>query len=155
MAELRKKAEEHCGKGIPEKVFLLELGWYMKEVIVTYMQCKRCGEKEYHIEENRRQEVIKDRQRWYRYTGKAVQPREAKAQQSSAQPKESEGVAKEESSQKEVRRTFKMLREVWLNIGIEKKIDIYKGIIIKAILNSGATEMFIDKRMVAKHGFKL
>jgi len=44
---------------------------------------------------------------------------------------------------------------VWLNIGIEKKIDIYKGIIIKAILNSGATEMFIDKRMVAKHGFKL
>jgi len=26
MAELRKKAEEHCGKEVPEKALLLELG---------------------------------------------------------------------------------------------------------------------------------
>ena len=35
MAELRKKAEEHCGKGILEEAQLLELGWCTREVIVT------------------------------------------------------------------------------------------------------------------------
>ena len=35
----------------------------MREMIVTYIQCKRCGEKRYHVEENREQGVIKDRQR--------------------------------------------------------------------------------------------
>jgi len=29
------------------------------------VQCERCREKGCHVEENRRQEVIKDRQRWY------------------------------------------------------------------------------------------
>jgi len=47
-------------------MYLLELGWYTREVIVTYMQCERCGEKECHMEENRGQEVIKDRQKWCR-----------------------------------------------------------------------------------------
>jgi len=49
---------------------------------------------------------------------------------------------------------FKMLREVWLNIGIEK-VDIHKGMTIKALLNSSAIEMFMDQKMVAKHGFRL
>ena len=43
---------------------------------------------------------------------KAAQPREAKAQQSGAWSGELESTAKEGGSQKEVRRTFKMLREV-------------------------------------------
>jgi len=43
---------------------------------------------------------------------KVVWPRETKAQQSSAWPREPEGVAKERCRQREVRRTFKMLREV-------------------------------------------
>ena len=85
--ELRKKAENHCSKGVPEKVLLLELEWCTKEVIVTYIQCKRCGKKGCHVEENRRQGVIKDRKRWYECQGKrkekAVRPRETKAQQSS------------------------------------------------------------------------
>ena len=51
---MRKRAEEHCGKGVPEKVCLLELGWCTEQVIVTYVQCKRCGEKGYYVEENRR-----------------------------------------------------------------------------------------------------
>ena len=62
--------------------------------------------------------------------------------------------AKERSSQREVRRTFKMLREVWLNIGIEK-IDTYKGVAVKVLLDSSAIEMFMDKRTAAKHGFRL
>jgi len=43
-----------------------------------------------------------------------------------------------------------MLREVWLNIGVEK-IDMHEGIMIKALLDSGAT----DRQMAARHRFKL
>jgi len=85
---------------------------------------------------------------------KVVQPREAKAQQSSVWSGELESTAREGGSRKEVRRTFKMLREVWLNIGVEK-IDMHEGIIIKALLDSGATGIFMDRQMVARHGFKL
>ena len=35
-----------------------------------------------------------------------------------------------------------MLREVWLNIGVEK-INMHEGIVIKVLLDSGATGMFM------------
>ena len=41
-----------------------------------------------------------------------------------------------------------------MNIGVEK-LDTHKGITIKVLLDSGATGMFIDKQMAARHGFKL
>ena len=47
-----------------------------------------------------------------------------------------------------------MLREVWLNIGMEK-VDMHEGVIVKVLLDSSMTGMFIDKRMAAKHGFRL
>jgi len=47
-----------------------------------------------------------------------------------------------------------MLREVWLNIGIEK-LDTHEDVMLKVLLDSGATGMFIDKRTAAKHGFRL
>jgi len=47
-----------------------------------------------------------------------------------------------------------MLREVWLNIGVEK-IDMHEGVMIKALLDSGTTGMFMDRQMAARHGFKL
>ena len=47
-----------------------------------------------------------------------------------------------------------MLREVQLNIGV-KKLDMHEGITIKALLNSGTTGIFIDRKMAARHGFKL
>jgi len=65
-----------------------------------------------------------------------------------------EGAAKERGNQRKVRRTFKMLREVWLNIGVEKT-DIHKGVIVKVLLDSGITEIFMNRRTVAKHGFRL
>jgi len=127
-------------------------------VIVIYVQCERCGEKRCYVEENRRQGVIKDRQRWYgcqkKEKKKAVHPIEEKAQQSSAQPRESESAAKKGGIQREVRRTFKMLRDVWISIGVEK-LDTHEGVTVKALLDSSATGMFMDKRMVARHGFKL
>ena len=47
-----------------------------------------------------------------------------------------------------------MLRKVQLDIGVEK-IDIYKGVIVKVLLDSSTTDMFIDCKMAAKHGFRL
>ena len=41
-----------------------------------------------------------------------------------------------------------------MNIGVEK-IDTYEGVIIKALLNSGTTEMFMDRQTVARNRFKL
>jgi len=41
-----------------------------------------------------------------------------------------------------------------LNIGVEK-IDTHKGIIIKALLDSGAMGMFMDRQTAARYGFKL
>jgi len=43
---------------------------------------------------------------------------------------------------------------MWMNIGVEK-LDTHNGITIKVLLDSGATGMFIDKQMAARHGFKL
>jgi len=47
-----------------------------------------------------------------------------------------------------------MLREVWLNIGIEK-INTHKGVMVKALLDSSVTEIFMDKKTAARHGFRL
>jgi len=60
---LRRKAEKHYDKEVLEEACLLELGWCTKKVIVMYVQCERCGEKGCHVEEKRRQGIIKDRQR--------------------------------------------------------------------------------------------
>jgi len=43
---------------------------------------------------------------------------------------------------------------VWLDIEIER-MDTHEGVTIKVLLNSGATGMFIDRKIAAKHGFKL
>jgi len=47
-----------------------------------------------------------------------------------------------------------MLRKVWLNIEVEK-IDTHEGVMIRALLDSGAMGMFMDRQMAARHGFKL
>jgi len=85
--ELRKRAEEHYSKEVPEEAQLLELGWYTLEIIVTYNEYRGCGRKESYVEDNRGQGVLQDRKFWCRCQGKrkgrAAQPREAKAQQGS------------------------------------------------------------------------
>ena len=79
---------------------------------------------------------------------KAAYPIEGKVQQGGTLAVDLESAAKERG------KTFKMLREVWLNIGIEK-INTHEGVTVKALLDSGVTGMFIDKRIAAKHGFRL
>jgi len=128
-----------------------------EEVVVSYLTCK-CREKGSHVEDNQGQGVIPfwkwKELSWCGCKGEATRPREAKTQQSGAQSGELESAAREGGSQKEVRRTFKMLREVWLNIGVEK-IDTHEGVMIKALLDSSAMGMFMDRQMAARHGFKL
>jgi len=132
-----------------------------EEIVVLYLTCK-WEEKGSHVEDNQGQGVIPF-WKWKELSwcgckgkteGKAAWPREVKAQQSGTQSGELESAAKEGGSRKEVRRTFKMLREMWLNIGVEK-IDMHEGVMIKALLDSGATGMFMDKQTAARHGFKL
>ena len=41
-----------------------------------------------------------------------------------------------------------------MNIGVEK-VDTHEGITVKALLDSGATGMFMDKKMAAKYRFRL
>jgi len=36
-----------------------------------------------------------------------------------------------------------------------EKLDIHEGITVKALLDSGVTRIFMDKRIAARHGFKL
>ena len=81
-------------------------------------------------------------------------PREEKVQQGDAQTVVLKDTMKEEDRQRDVRRTFKMLREVWLNIGVEK-VDTHEGVMVKALLDSGMTGMFMNKKIAAKHGFRL
>jgi len=127
-------------------------------VIVSYVECERCGQKGYQVEKNRGQGVISDRQKWYGYQKRketeVAHPKRGKVQQSGTWAGVLGGVAREEGRQREVRRTFKMLRKVWLNIRIEK-INTHEGVAVKALLDSGATGMFMDKRTAAKHGFML
>jgi len=53
-----------------------------------------------------------------------------------------------------VRWTLKPLREVWLNIGLEK-VDTHRGVLVKALLDSRATGLFMSKKLAGKQGFKL
>jgi len=65
-----------------------------------------------------------------------------------------QGRAQAESTAREVRRIFKILREVWMDIGIEK-VDMHEGITVKVLLDSSTTGMFMDQKIAAKYGFKL
>ena len=72
----------------------------------------------------------------------------------STKEKAQQGRAWTEGIAREVRRKFKILREVWIDIEIEK-VDTYEGITVKVLLDSSAMGMFIDWKMAAKYGFRL
>jgi len=57
-------------------------------------------------------------------------------------------------TEREVRWILKPLREVWLNIGLER-VDTYEGVLVKALLDSGATGLFMSKKLAERQGFKL
>jgi len=55
---------------------------------------------------------------------------------------------------REVRHTLQPLREVWMKVGLEK-LDTHEGVTMKALLDSGATEIFMDKDFVEEQEFNL
>ena len=127
-------------------------------VSIKYRQCGRKDIVEGILEEDRKKILCSEyrtgrkqpQQNWRA----AAYPVQEEAQQGGTQTRVPKGTAREGGTERNVRRIFKMLRKVWLNIGIEK-IDIYKGIMVKALLDSGTTGMFMDRKIAAKHGFKL
>ena len=62
--------------------------------------------------------------------------------------------AKVTVGERDMRRTLKPLREVWLEVGIEK-LDNHEGVTVKTLLDSGVTGIFVDKKFVEEHGFRL
>jgi len=58
------------------------------------------------------------------------------------------------AGERDVRRTLKPLREVWLEVSIEK-LDNHEGVTVKVLLDSGATGIFVDKKFMEEHSFKL
>jgi len=75
--------------------------WWRYDQMKFVTECRKCGQKECHVEENRGLKVIRDRQKWCECIEEVARPREAKAQQSSAWSKELESTAKEGGSVRE------------------------------------------------------
>ena len=46
------------------------------------------------------------------------------------------------------------LREVWIKVGLEK-LENHEGVAVKALLDSGATGLFMDTTFAKEKGFKM
>ena len=97
---------------------------------------------------------------WWNWGREAEQtvPRAQKGRAGITDPK---GVAEtinqkavQKAEARDVRRTFKPLREVWMNVGIEK-VNTHEGRIVRALLDCGATGLFMSKGLAQKRGYKL
>ena len=55
---------------------------------------------------------------------------------------------------RDVRHMPQPLREVWLKVGLEK-LKNHKGVAVKALLDSGATGLFMDMTFPKEKGFKM
>ena len=47
-----------------------------------------------------------------------------------------------------------LLQEVWMKVGLEK-LENHEGIVVKALLDSGATGLFMDTAFAKEKGFKM
>jgi len=55
---------------------------------------------------------------------------------------------------RDIQHTLRPLREVWLKVGLEK-LESHEGIAVKALLDSGATGLFMDMTFAKEKGFKM
>ena len=53
-----------------------------------------------------------------------------------------------------MRRTLQPLREVWMKVGLEK-LENHEGVVVKALLDSGAIGLFMDMTFAREKGFKM
>jgi len=61
---------------------------------------------------------------------------------------------KAQGEERVVRRTMRPLRVVWMKVGLEK-VDTHEGVTVDALLDSGATGLFMNKEFVEKNGFRM
>ena len=55
---------------------------------------------------------------------------------------------------RDIRRTLQLLRKVWLKVGLEK-LESHEGVTVKALLDSGATGLFMDTTFAKEKRFKI
>jgi len=55
---------------------------------------------------------------------------------------------------RDIQRTLRLLREVWLEVGLEK-LENHKGVAVKALLDSGAIGLFMDTTFAKEQRFKM
>jgi len=55
---------------------------------------------------------------------------------------------------RDIRYTLQLLREVWIKVGLEK-LENYKGVAVRALLDSRAIGLFIDMTFAKEKGFKM
>ena len=55
---------------------------------------------------------------------------------------------------RDVQHTLQPLREVWMRVGLEK-LESHERIAVKALLDSGATDLFMDMTFAREKGFKM
>jgi len=163
------KTEENQGQGFLSKEQLCNMwcgsckeAWNWREEEAKggraeRVKCSACGGKDAvvggEVERNEKGEVFCPLCRtgrkmpWWNW-GRELKQSVPRAQEKGA------GITDPEKQQREVRRTLKGLREVWMQIGVEK-IDTHKGVSVKALLDSGATGLFMNKKCAERGGFKL
>ena len=61
---------------------------------------------------------------------------------------------KAKGEERVIRCTMRPLRVVWMKVGLEK-VDIHEGVAVDALLDSGATGLFMNKEFVEKNGFRM
>jgi len=54
---------------------------------------------------------------------------------------------------RDVWRTLRPLREVWMKVGLEK-LESHEGVAVKALLDSGATGLFMDTTFAKEKGLR-
>ena len=55
---------------------------------------------------------------------------------------------------RDVQHTLRPLREVWMRVGLEK-LESHERIAVKALLDSRATDLFMDMTFAREKGFKM
>jgi len=55
---------------------------------------------------------------------------------------------------RDIQCTLRLLREVWLKVGLEK-LENHEGVVVKALLDSGVTGLFMNTIFAKEKGFKM
>jgi len=176
------KTQENRGQGFLSKRQLLHMWcenckevkeWREREAQsgrVERVVCSACNVRDTvkeRVERNKKGEIFCPPYRtgkktpWWNWGGEVEQtvPRAQKGRAGITDPRKVAETINQKAVQKkgevrEVRQTFKPLREVWMSVGIEK-IDTHKERTVKALLDSRATRMFMSKILAQKEGYRL